>query len=336
MWTRNLRLVGISWCSVLLLSIITTGQENGRITGKVVDKNNNSVGGVKIWLRRGAETLTGVSSDGSGNYSAEYLRGSPIDVIYDCSLCTKLGSADVLGISGQSNHSITKVLPPRRTGGQQLSQSEARELIETAEYFETYSSTFMYQLISQYEAIKNSSVPEEFGARAQHLFATAQQLQRTIAWREALVARFQGDWRLDKTRSDIPLGGDLHVKILRDKHGMLVRFYTQSSKPPWLIPAVKEIYKLDGTETAHVIHPIDPSFIGESILVSYKANWEGTSPTLAAVFKSTRRELRVAKHDRWELSDGGETLTVRSTVDTSQSKREHTLVFAKVSPAAAR
>lgn len=201
-------------CAILGLALAiarsVSGQE-ARISGKVVDKHNAGIGNARIWVMRGAETVTTTTSsdteENRGSYSISYGRGAPVDVLYDCTdPCAGHASTSVFGISGQSNHEITKVLPvvPQHAA---FSPAEASEVLMTLEYLERHSSVFYVQLSDQSETLKQEAFPDGFRA-------TYRQLQsrfETLPMPENMMAI--GTW--DVTIK-LPQGG-LSAKLVIEK-----------------------------------------------------------------------------------------------------------------------
>jgi len=86
-------------------------------------------------------------------------------------------------------------------------------------------------------------------------------------------------------------------------------------------------YKLDGTETK--IESTSGRGGGATLKAELLNGGNALSLTNTRTFNFQGNEATRTTRERWELSDGGKTLTVKRSMDTPQGTRESTLVFNK-------
>ena len=87
-------------------------------------------------------------------------------------------------------------------------------------------------------------------------------------------------------------------------------------------------YKLDGSETK-----TEAAAGGRGGEATMKAQWKDGGKSLELTttrsFNFQGNETTRTTKDRWELADGGKTLKIKRSVDTSQGSQSSTLVFTK-------
>ncbi len=150
-------------------------QEQFKIEGQVLDKDNNPLPGVLIRLYRGSTPLTDHKRTGrDGTYSISFPPGIPISKVrYDL---TNWYPSLVENISGMRDHRINKVLMP--SGGK----------MSVPEYQEVYTTFVKLKTLDLENGITNEKFSNEYG----ELFETLGDEQKKLHTSTTAAGRTTG------------------------------------------------------------------------------------------------------------------------------------------------
>jgi hypothetical protein len=146
----------------------------------------------------------------------------------------------------------------------------------------------------------------------------------------AAPADFSGTWEVDKSKSEIPTGGQqgapdsITWKITQTKDTITIE--TKTVMGGQERPAQTLTYKLDGSESTGEI----PGRGGQMQKVALKAKWQGEKILELSRVRNMNvqgQDITVSTIEHLER-DGG-MLKAHSTTETPQGKREQKLTFNK-------
>src|SRR5262245_34904686 len=110
-----------------------------KISGRVVDETGKGVSQITVTVQRGSANIATTRTDASGGYSVSFNKGEMLAVVVYGNLEYMPNS--VLNLSGESNHSITKVVS-RLQQGQQISLTRAAEVITALDVLQQRPSLY--------------------------------------------------------------------------------------------------------------------------------------------------------------------------------------------------
>lgn len=158
---------------IALLHGPSFAQAQYKISGQVKDEANKGVGAVVISVQRGRGIVASTITKADGSYSLRFDKGETlVAVVY--------GSQEywpnvIAGLSGQSNHSITKVVSRiSREKAQVLSPAQATEAMMALDFMQQNLDLYRSLFLSYSDVVKQDVFPSQYNSRLN-------ELQRLIA-----------------------------------------------------------------------------------------------------------------------------------------------------------
>lgn len=136
----------ISLCLVITLftSFFNVRAQTFQVYGRVVDRGENPVPGLRVIVQRGASVVNDAVTNTEGNYAVSFTAGNPITVTYSS---TEWIGTPIQSISGKTTHMITKVVR-RVSEAASWTPEEASEVKEALAYFKRYPDIYREEIAS--------------------------------------------------------------------------------------------------------------------------------------------------------------------------------------------
>ncbi len=157
-------------------------------------------------------------------------------------------------------------------------------------------------------------------------------LTATDAGGQPTIAEFEGNWQLNRERSEGLTGGlgnaDLLLFVTRDKNELTIDQKTRIRGK--MQPSEPLTFRLDGTETsAEVVRPIAGTMELEAKVLD-----KGRSLRLKSTISGDDRgqPVTLITSEIWELIDGGRALRILRTREIGVKSSQITLIFERLSP----